>query len=259
MPRQHLQPLSARSPRVFARVVAGAAACVLALLGVAASEGSATAAPPAPRVGLCHNYGFKAFQRWSESSKAVSCRKFHTARTVAVGHLVKGTTWRSRFSSANFTRAESVCRKPAWRAIGGTMDKRDRSAYTYAWFGPTKRQFNAGARWIRCDVILPARARLLGLPKGSKRYLTGVALTDRTRRCYDGSSTIVTYSCVAPHSYAAVATFKVAGKTWPGDAKLRKAAAQRCPGLAGTDYWSSWSSRQRWKLGDHRIVCYAHD
>lgn len=259
MPRQHLQLLSARSPRVLVRVVAAAAACVLALLGVAATEGSATAAPPAPKVAVCHNYGFKAFLRWSESSKAVSCRKAHTARTVAVGHLVKGTTWRSRYSSANFARVESVCRKPAWRAIGGTMDKRDRSAYTFGWFGPTKKQFDAGARWFRCDVILPARARLLRLPKGSKPYLTGVALTDRSRRCYDGSSTIVTYSCIAPHTYTAVATFKVAGKTWPGEAKMHKTAAQRCPRLAGADYWSSWAPKQRWRLGDHRIVCYARD
>jgi hypothetical protein len=255
LPAAHATTRHARRPRAAAAAVLSALICVIAL-ALTPTAGAASPGHGAPRVGSCHTYSHRAYFAMTETSRATSCGKPHDARVIAVAHMVKGTTYQN-LTAKNWRVVERTCYPALWRALGGSMDKRLRSAYGLAWYAPTKRQFAAGARWLRCDVVLPGRSTMLKLPRTTKPFLDGAALTRRTRSCIDPTSSSGYYSCSTPYMMAATSTHQVPGKKFPGDAKLIRMANRRCPGLSNGTGWTSRPDQILWHLGDHRIVCYS--
>lgn len=228
----------------------------------ASTSGTRVAAkvPAPPKAGSCRSYGFKvAMHGVADPSKAVPCGKDHTARVIKVGHLVKGTMWKSVTGAANQARVTQTCLPAFTKVVGGSYAKRDRTAYTFDWFAPTRAQFKAGARWFRCDVILVGKARLLTLPTNDVPFLAGAQLTGKIVRCFD-SATGRMYSCASPHDYRSKGTFAMTGSTYPTAKAFRRASTATCPDITGDDDWAStWASKVAWKHGDHVVVCYAAD
>lgn len=209
--------------------------------------------PPAPPVGACYDYGYAAFGAVSNSSPAVPCNSRHTALTVAVGTLADGTTWDTLGSTANQELVGTDCFPEKRQAVGGTWSQYNQSAYVVSWFVPTKAEFDAGARWFRCDVVLPGATQLFALR--SKTPLLG-RLTDTNRRCLDKDG--VGYSCRSPHVYRAAGTFAVPQRRYPARAKAVALAERHCPVITKTKRWW-WMSPGKafWKSGDRQITCYA--
>ncbi|NYI79682.1 septum formation family protein [Nocardioides panzhihuensis] len=226
---------------------------VFSFIGLTTTKAEA-AVPPKPTIGTCYNYGWSAYGAWSQTGKKVSCGSAHTAKTIALGTLVSGTT-RTEASitrEANYSHMVKTCVRALRNKLGSTYSKRNQSAYTTAFFVPNVEQFRAGQRWFRCDVVLPGKDSLKSLPTNRARFLEGVSLTKRTRACMS-AKTNGSYSCLSSHTYKSISAFKKAGTTYPTLASFERAVGANCP--ARTRAYST-PSRYEWQTGDRWVVCY---
>lgn len=227
---------------------------VFSLIGLTTAPAEAAVAPK-PKVGTCYNYGWKAYQAMSQTGKKVSCGKAHTAKTIAVGKLLSGTTrtQASILRPASAAHISKTCIRALKNKLGSTYSKRNQSAYFTAFFVPNAEQFKAGQRWFRCDVVLPGKGTLKNLPTNRSKFLEGVALTQRTRGCLSAKF-VGPYSCLSSHSYKSISAFKKSGTSYPTAASFERAVRNNCP--SRTRAYSAPGSYE-WQTGDHWVVCYA--
>jgi hypothetical protein len=239
-----------------AALILGLVIGVFSLIGLTTTKAEA-AVPPKPTVGTCYNYGWTAYNAWSQTGKKVSCSKARTAKTIALGTLVSGTT-RTEASitrEANYSHMVKTCVRALRNKLGSTYSKRNQSAYTTAFFVPNAEQFKAGQRWFRCDVVLPGKGTLKNLPTNRAKFLEGVALTQRTRGCMSAKFA-GPYSCLSPHTYKSISAFRKAGTTYPTAASFERAVRNNCP--SRTRAYST-PSRYEWQTGDRWVVCFARN
>ncbi|EGD42412.1 serine/arginine repetitive matrix protein 2 [Nocardioidaceae bacterium Broad-1] len=253
MSRLRAGALAPAQTPVMAALILGLVVGVFSLIGLTATKADA-AVPPKPTVGTCYNYGWTAFNALSQTGKKVSCSDAHTAKTIALGTLLSGTTrtQESITRSASAAHISKTCIRALRDKLGSTYSKRNQSAYVWAFFVPNAEQFRAGQRWFRCDVALPGKETLKNLPTNRAKFLEGVALTQRTRGCL--SSTYAgPYSCLSSHTYKSISAFKKAGTTYPTTASFERAVGNNCP--SRTRAYSK-PSKYEWQTGDHWVVCY---
>ncbi|MFD7077826.1 septum formation family protein [Nocardioides sp. NPDC059952] len=253
MSRLRAGALAPAQKPVTAALILGLVIGVFSLIGLTATKADA-AVPPKPTVGTCYNYGWTAYGAWSQTGKKVSCSSAHTAKTIALGTLVSGTT-RTEASltrEANYSHMVKTCVRALSTKLGSTASKRNQSAYTTSFYVPTAEQFKAGQRWFRCDVVLPGKDSLKNLPTNRAKFLEGIALTQRTRGCMSAKFA-GPYSCLSGHTYKSISAFKKAGTTYPSTTSIQNAVAKNCP--ARTRAYSV-VSRYEWQTGDHTVVCY---
>ncbi|MEU0316637.1 septum formation family protein [Nocardioides sp. NPDC006273] len=229
---------------------------VFSFIGLTTTKADA-AVPPKPTVGTCYNYGWTAYNALSQTGKKVSCSKARTAKTIAVGKLLAGTTRTaaSILRPASAAHISKTCIRALRNKLGSTYSKRNQSAYNTAFFVPNAEQFKAGQRWFRCDVVLPGKGTLKYLPTNRAKFLEGVPLTQRTRGCMSAKFA-GPYSCLSSHTYKSISAFKKAGTTYPTAASFERAVMNNCP--SRTRAYST-PSRYEWQTGDRWVVCYARN
>lgn len=229
---------------------------VLALLATLLTPLSAEAAvPPAPVVGACHTYNWTTFLSASDTSDPVPCATAHVARTVYVGRL-----WTAEAYSTMVNDPKTglyifkQCLVPTQQAIGPWKTVAV-AGYDGASFIPTQAQYDAGARWFRCDVILPGAGHLYAIPN---RHPLAVPLSPGQSRCIHlTSGGGVPVACAAPHTYRAAGVVWAPGAAYPSRATWLALGQARCPGLVRSRNWLvTWASPLRWNAGDHYLTCY---
>ena len=227
---------------------------VFSLIGLTAPKADA-AVPPKPTVGTCYNYGWAAYSAMSQTGKKVSCGKAHTAKTIAVGKLLAGTTRTesSILRSASVEHIFKTCTRALKKKLGSTYSKRSQSAYGTAFYVPNDAQFKAGQRWFRCDIVLPGKSSLKNLPTNKSKFLEGAPLTQRTRGCLSGKL-YGPYSCLSSHSCKSISAFKKSGTSYPSKTAFQRAVAKKCPSRTRAFVTPS---KYEWQLGDHWVACFA--
>lgn len=250
-----------RSP---ARALAGAMLALVAVAATFSAPTPATAAPAAavakapakPKVGSCHAVTMREANAVSDADAPVSCRKKHTTVTIKVLPVSKRVAGDPNLS---FTAGLKGCSKALASYLRGTPVARKMSAYTTIWFSPTAAQVEQGAAWIRCDVALYGGGRELApLPTTGKPTLGSLPHPDRIASCLKVTRrAFAVTTCSRAHNYRAKGTIKLSGR-YPGDDRLSRIAAQRCPRIAGSrTYYATWPGEQSWKLaGDRLMVCF---
>ncbi|MFT3873209.1 MAG: septum formation family protein [Nocardioides sp.] len=236
------------------------AGLTLSLVPAVSHAATAAAGDPdyhRPTVGECRNYDMAELFQQSSTSPTVDCAGRHTAKVLSVVTLPKRYTW------ATITMPEVneiLYRKcyPAWdAALGGSMRLRDLTTYTSGWYVPTKAEKRKGARWIRCDLIRYQGNKLATLPTDIVPMLPSPPLPDDLARCLVGKNFIWT-TCNKRHQFRATGTFVMKTKKYPSRKKFIKAGTKRCRNLVSSeDYRFSWPFDDRWKTGDHVVVCYS--
>lgn len=231
---------------------------VLAVTALAAvlatSAPSQATVPPPPPVGACYSYAWAGYLAEANSSPRVACSSTHTAKTIATGALPAGTTLDTIHSATVGTKIAQKCVPALKNAVGSGWWKYEQTAFNISVFRPTNAQWNAGARWFRCDVVLPGAGRLFALP--TTNPLVGSApLSTRTRACL--SSDLALVSCKEVHAYRAVGTFAVASTTYPTETGWRGAAIRRCPAIVTTSAFAyTHATRVEFGLGDKIVTCF---
>jgi hypothetical protein len=236
----------------------GSLTLALATVGLLAASPTADAAGAGgkPAVGECRTITAAEAAAKSNTTAPIPCTQAHNDRVIAVAKLPQGVTW-DQLSDRQVVRQGVKQCTPAFRQTLGQNDKvRDRSAYDFAFFQPTADQISAGARWLRCDLILRHASSLSQLPNDNVPALTGLP-PNKVARCLKGTDNLTT-TCSSTHRYRATGSFAVASKTFPGRKKLIQIGRSRCPGLVNSrSYLFTWKSKLVWNLvHDQVVVCY---
>ena len=225
--------------RVLAAVAALFAACLMATPANAA----------APVAGHCYKLSYAATLAPTTSAHYVSCSVPHTTKTFAVVTVPSGVDYK-HITTAGMTKVGvNACLPKFGKALGSTPETRHLTAYDYVFFAPTAAQRAAGARWVRCDLILLAGKYLLPLPTNTFPVIQG-PVTDTTKRCLVGSDHLYT-TCARSHVYRSWAAYILSG-TYRTQTQFIAAGHQRCP---DAEYFT-WPGKISWTAGDHVLVCY---
>lgn len=207
-----------------------------------------------PRVGQCHNYGWAVYAAPSDPSAVIPCSNAHTALVLATAQVPSTVAWTDM---EGIYRAIAPACEPAFaKKLGRTAIKRAMSAYSMAMFIPTQAQRDHGARWARCDLVLPTSTSLLKLPKSSTPVLPSTKLTKQIKSCLTGTNRVKT-TCSRAHNFRATGAVILSG-AYPGDDRMLEIATNKCPRLTSTRAWYAyWSGPIAWKAGDKHITCYS--
>ena len=223
-----------------------------ALTSLAAPQ--ASAADPsyqAPAVGQCFDMSPEELAAASYPEAPVDCAAAHTSMVIAVVQMPADLTYESK-ALERFALESCI---PAQRKVLGTSLLGVRlTAYNLGYFGPTAEQQAAGARWLRCDLILGNNADLQALPGklGVGKYPFAKAVS----RCLAGRDFHLTV-CADKHTYRATAAIKIKAARFPSEKAWKRIGTQRCRNATTSrSYRFGWPSKVAWKAGDQTLICY---
>jgi hypothetical protein len=156
-----------------------AAVLALLLLATACTGGAATEEEVSlekPKLGTCRLLTPADISETSNESPAVDCSEKHTAETFAVGTFPKDVGDEID-DPALGAHVFEVCEQKFRKFLGGNESLVMRAMVTWAWFRPTAEQWDAGARWWRCDVVGGGEesTELVDLPETAAGLLLGTA------------------------------------------------------------------------------------
>jgi len=213
---------------------------------------AAPASAATPVVGRCYNLTYAQTGEESSTAPSVSCSSPHTTKTIGVRMVPNSTDYKHITDAEEFKLAATLCYPKFTAYLGSTAENQELTAYGLLFFIPTQAQRNAGARWMRCDLILAAGTAIAKLPAASNTspVLTG-ELTDSIKRCL-----VTTYhldtTCSRTHSYRSSAAYTVNGTLYRSHDQWVAKGKSLCP----TAEYFTWPSKNGWNAGDHVLVCY---
>jgi len=224
-----------------------------------------------PKLGACRALEPADIRQSTNDTSVVSCKKPHTAETFLVstftGEYAEGEIDDEKLGAFVY----DSCQQGFMDFLGGDESLVKRSTLTWAWFRPSEKGWDKGARWFRCDVIgggeqsktfvnLPATAEGVLLGRPDDRWL--VCAVGPT---VDGS---VKVPCSDKHDWRAISTI-VLGKPddpYPGDQLVKVKSRDFCSDQVGAwlnypvedyEFGFTWFHEGEWKAGNRRSICWA--
>jgi Septum formation len=224
-----------------------------------------------PQVGACRVLRPADVAQPSNASTVVDCKDKHTAETFAVGELpeeLKDATYDSEELGAFAYR---TCSAKFEQFLGADESTVMRTIVSWAWFRPSDKAWEKGARWYRCDVIGGGDESKVyaDLPQTAAGLLAQQPADDDWMVCVDGASvqSAPKIPCSEKHNWRAVTTIKVGGPDdpYPGDHVVEVKTRDYCSDSVGAwlgyppeyDYGYTWFHEGEWKAGNRRSVCWA--
>jgi len=228
--------------------------------------------PPAPARNACYRLDLDELTQPTNSSEPVPCGRSHTAQTIFVGRLKLVVDGHAvRVDSARVTeQLADTCPKRLASYVGGEQEDRDLSRFRVVWFGPTLEEADAGARWLRCDLVAFGTDDDLHEQKGRvpSGVLDGDGL-DRYGLCgtaAPGAKGFRRVMCGLRHSWQAIAAIGLeGGAAYPGEDDVRDQGDSECSDLAREaqdfaltfTYGWEWPTREQWRAGQRFGYCWA--
>lgn len=222
-----------------------------------------------PEVDLCRDLTAADLESPTNVTPPVPCTEAHTAQTFAVGEL-PASTGSAYGDRRHGSYVHAACQKAFRAFLGADESLVLRSRLSWAWFRPSERGWDQGARWYRCDVVGgPVDAtRLRDLPTDA-RGLLAEEKPDAWLTCALGktvaSSTKV--ACTEKHTWRAVTTIKLGqpDDEYPGDRVVQVRSREFCQESVGGwlgyppeyEYGYTWFREDRWAAGNRRSICWA--
>ncbi|MEZ0579903.1 septum formation family protein [Nocardioides sp. MH1] len=241
----------------------GAAVLAAALLPlttflVPAPVSAGTVDTTPPTVGSCHALSWKQYMARTEAAPAVDCSARHTSLTVRVTQLETApTSWDDVYADEYVP-----CLKDAVQATGGSAAKYQMTAYGVTFYRPTAAQIDAGAAWLRCDIVLIGGDEALA-PVPQDTVIGGARPSADVRKCREGKRADYRLTvCTRPHKYVAYTTARMRNRSYPGEKAAKRFAARRCNDLIGGGgvFLYEWvTSRYSWRAGLRNAVCLPED
>ncbi len=248
-------------------VVGALALCLLPLVGCGGE--TASDRKTAPEVGACRDLSAAALARSSNDAKVVACSTKHTAQTFLVSRLPRSTG--TSYDDKRHSRfVYDTCTKAFGEYLGADESMVMRSRLSWAWFRPSTRGWDRGARWFRCDVVggPEGASKLRALPTEARGMFTN-DLPDAWFTCARGESVAsgTKVPCSEAHTWRAVTTIKIGqpADTYPGDrlaeVRSRELCKESIRGWLGYppdfEFGYSWFRKDHWDGGNRRAICWA--
>ena len=222
-----------------------------------------------PRQATCRDLQATDVHAATNTSPVVACSKPHTAETFLVGKLPResGSTYDDR---RHGSFVYDTCSK-AYRAYLGADDSLAlRIQLSWAWFRPSKRGWDRGARWYRCDAVGgPDGAKVLRRLPATTKGLFSTDLPDAWLMCARGAKVAgsTKVPCSQRHDWRAVTAVKVGQPQdpYPGDRVVEVRSRDYCSDWVGAwmhyvpdyEFGYTWFKEAQWATGNRRSVCWA--
>jgi putative regulator of septum formation len=253
------------------------ALALLALGGCNADASQGSNADPAqvdaveaPELGACRVLTTDDVKQPSNATRTVECSEPHTAQTYVVGGLPESFDDADWDSTELGAWAYKTCSQRFMGFLGADESLAMRAAVSWAWFRPSEKAWEDGARWYRCDVVGGGdqSKEYVDLPEDAKGLFWG-KLPDRWLVCASGPSVSgsVKVPCSQPHDWRAVTTIKLGekGDSYPGDRLVQVRTRDFCTESVGAwlgypvnyDIGYTWFHEAEWQAGNRRSVCWA--
>lgn len=228
--------------------------------------------PPAPAVDECRTHTFPDIELFSNASKSAPGSKPHTAYTFAVPTLPETVAFdgvQIKNSSVQDTAAKQ-CGTEFTEFIGGDPEARALARLTVTYFLPPQSAFDAGAHWVRCDVIaLKTATSLAELPDKLEGLLDSPEVLDEYGVCtagQPGKARATLVMCSQEHRDRALAALLLGDvkAQYPGDDDTAAIGEQRCEKLiakelgvtGGFTYTWTYPSADDWSDGQRFGYCW---
>ncbi|MDQ3095815.1 MAG: septum formation family protein [Actinomycetota bacterium] len=227
---------------------------------------------PTPDADTCRELRFVDIGRYSNATPTTSCAGRHTGFTFEVTRLPPDIAFEGVQikNDAIQQQAGQACRDAFETYVGGDAAARARVRLTVTYFLPDQDTFDAGARWVRCDIIaLQADQILADLPMELEGLLDDDAAVDDYGLCSTGQPGAIDskqVTCDQPHTYRAIAALRLGAMadSYPGETETRVVGKQRCEDLIvdllGSDggFTHSWTfpTPEDWNAGQRFGYCW---
>ena len=150
-----------------------------------------------PELGACRKLTPDDVAQRSNATKIVECAEPHTAQTYAVGDLSDDLDDAEYDDEAVGSFAYRTCAEKFEKFLGADESLVLRTIVSWAWFRPSEKAWDEGARWYRCDIVggsdqseefveLP-RDRRGAAPGSDRRPLAGVCRRAERGRGHQGA------------------------------------------------------------------------
>lgn len=231
---------------------------------------SSGTAPVRPQVGECHQLSVDELLGSADTKSPVGCGDQHTSETVHVGTFTAAAAGQPGALTGDKANrvAARTCRTNAASYLGTDPGALRLTRVEVFWFVPTPEEVDAGADWLRCDVVALERGdRLMQLPRSMKDALR--TRSDRYALCgtaRPGAKDFERVVCSERHSWRAISTIGVGdGDRYPGPRAARAAGEERCQGEARAaqdgalqyGYGWEWPTKAQWESGQRHGYCWA--
>lgn len=222
-----------------------------------------------PQLEACRVLAPKDLTAPSNHSPVVDCAQPHTSQTFATGPLPSSSG--TEYDDSGHGRfVYDTCQKAFGEFLGADDSLVLRTQLSWSWFRPSKKGWDRGARWYRCDVIGgPAEAtELRDLPPDAKGLFSDDR-PDAWLTCARGDTAEQgnKVPCSTEHDWRAVTTIKLAepDSPYPGDRIVEVRSRDYCRdsvrGWLGYppdfDFGYTWFHQDRWDAGNRRAICWA--
>ncbi|MBM9460292.1 septum formation family protein [Nocardioides sp. zg-536] len=223
-----------------------------------------------PTTGLCRVLTPDDVRLPANATKPVPCTQEHTAETFAAGELPPDLSDLDYDDPALGAFAYKTCSAAFADFVGADESLVLRTTISWAWFRPSEKAWNKGARWYRCDVIggNAASASYRPLPQTAKGMLAGRP-KDTWLSCARGPSVAQgeKVPCSEKHDWRAVTTVKIGDPDdkYPGDRVMESRTRSFCS--QSVKAWLNYPTEYEfgftffhaaeWKAGVRRSVCWA--
>jgi hypothetical protein len=222
-----------------------------------------------PRLGACYRLTPEDTAEPSTTAEPVACSSRHTAETFAIGTL-PASTGKTYDSAAHGSWVYPVCEQAFEKFLGIDASQSLRVQLSWAWFRPSERGWDKGARWYRCDLVggpaqdtsyatLPDTAKGLFRAKPPEQWLT----------CARGETVLgsTKVPCSEAHDWRAVTSIKLGqtGDPYPGDRLVQVRTRDYCSDSVGAwmnypvdyEFGYTWFHEAEWQAGNRLSVCWA--
>ena len=203
-------------------------------------------------MGQCFDMSGEELESPSNAEAPVDCAGAHTSTIVAVVQLPDDLAYDAQGLE---TFALESCFPAQRKALGASKLGTRLTAYNIGYFGPTAEQQAAGARWLRCDLVLGGTDDLQPLP--GKLEVGKYPFAKEVSRCLVGRDFRLT-ACSQKHTFRATAAIKIGGKKFPNEKSWKRIGTQRCrTAVTSRSFRFGWPSKAAWKAGDRALICYS--
>jgi len=223
-----------------------------------------------PELGACRMLTLDDLQEVSDATRTVDCSDKHTAQTYAVSQF-PGSLDDAKYDAPELGAvAFETCGPKFAKFLGADESLAMRSIVSWAWFRPSERAWEKGARWYRCDVVGGGEqsAELAPLPDTAEGLLQGRP-DDKWIVCVAGPSVVdsLKIPCSEKHDWRAVTTIKLgeAADEYPGGRLVEAKTRDFCSDSVGAwlnypvdfDFGYTFFEEPEWNAGNRRSVCWA--
>ncbi|WP_036563958.1 septum formation family protein [Nocardioides halotolerans] len=224
-----------------------------------------------PQQGACRVLTPEDVALPSNATKVVDCSTRHTAETFAVGDLPPVAADAAYDAEELGAFAYQTCSTKFREFLGADESTVLRTVVSWAWFRPSEKAWEKGARWYRCDVIGGGEESkaYAALPPTAAGLLAQQPTNDEWMVCANGPSVqgAPKIPCTEKHNWRAVTTIKVGDPEdpYPGDRVVEVTTRDYCSRSVGAwlgyppayDFGYTWFHEGEWKAGNRRSVCWA--